>query len=296
MLIRLPNNSTLSLSELLSATLRTDLVPVPATLEITVNGTPEMVKAMVQGTDLVVGESSIKITLVKVQSLRTQMIQGDRAVGGIACVGILTGCLPLIEPLTNAVILFNTTVAEAYRACGCKVAFSKDLPLSKFVCLKGQTPTFEIARRLQEEAAVIRLKDGKLQAIRLDELMKEPAIATYDASAMQRLENPMVESRSLVSFLSVNDDGESIEGDLRDSRPVMFKGGLDSRQLKNLEKVLITRGVVQRPLDNKLQAGQIIKVGDTKLTVLTGAHRVDTGALGGATAMVTKAWLAEVAK
>lgn len=296
MLIRLPDFTTLPYSEMLSATLRTDLVPVPATLELTANGSDSVAGQLVHGAELMVGNEGLKITLVKVQTLRTQIVRDDREINGIACVGILSGCTALIEPSNKAIILYNTTVAEAYRACGCTVPFSKDLPLAMFFCAKGQIPTVEIARRLQEEAAVIRLKDGKLQAIRLDQLMRETAIALYDASAMQGLSNPVVEKRAVPTFLSVNADGASIEGELSDYRPVIFRGGLDSRQLKNLETVLVTRGVIHRPLDDKIRAGCIVRVGDQALAVLTAAHRVDTGAQGGPTSTVTKAWLAEVAR
>jgi hypothetical protein len=296
MLIHLPDYTTLSYSDLISATLRTDLVPVPVTLELTVNGTPNTKKQLVEGAELQVGESNLKVTLVKVQTLRTQIIKDNQTISGIAVVGILSGCLALIKPAPKAVILNDTTMAEAYRACGCKLPFGQDIPIPMFFCPKGQLPTLEIAKCLQEEAAVIRFHHGKLQAVRLDELFKQVAIAKYDASAFQRLHNPLVEQRATPAFISVNDDGSTIEGETGESKPILFRGGLTTRQAKNLEKVLITRGTIQRPLDNKLQAGQMIQVGDNQLTVLTAAHRTDTGALGGSTAMVTKAWLAEVAK
>lgn len=296
MLIRLPDLSVMAYSELISATLRTDLTPVPVTLELTANGSSALTKQLVQGAQLLVGESQLKITVVKVQSLRTQVIKDNQAISGIALTGILSGCEALIKPSPKAIILYDTTIAEAYRACGCTVPFSADIPIDLFFCPKGQIPTLEIAKRLQEEAAVIRLHQGKLQAIRLDDLFKQSAIAKYDASAFQRLSNDMVEKRLTPAFVSMNDDGSTVEGEVGETKPIVFRGGLSTRQAKNLEKVLITRGTIQRPSDNKLQAGQIVQIGDNKLTVLTAAHRTDTGAVGGSTANVTKAWLAEVAK
>lgn len=296
MLIALPDGRIIPGDQLLTATLRTDLVPVPLSLEFVVQSSPELGKALVQGAELRVGEEGFPVTIVKVQPMRTQIIRDNAALGAIAVVAILSGCVPLIQPAERAVIANETSVAGAYRAAGARIAFSRDIPMPRFVCLVGRTPTHELARRLQEEAAVVRFATGKLQALCLDELMTGQPVMRMDPSAVQWIESPQVERRLSVSVVSLDADGATVVGDPVDGRPVIYLGGLDTRRTANMARILVTRGILVRPLDFSLQAGTLLQVGERKVVILTAAHRVDTGAMGGATAMASKLWLAELLK
>lgn len=296
MLIALPNGTIISGSLLLSATLRTDLVPVPLSLEFVVQSLPELAKALRIGAELRLGEEGIPVTIVKVQPMRTQIIRDNAALGAIAVVAILSGCVQLIEPARRAVIQSDTSIAAAYRSCGAKVSFSADIPIPKFVCLVGHTPTVEIARGLQEEAAIVMLKNGKVEAVRLTDLMSGSTSWQFDPSAMQWIDSPAVEQRLVVSVVSLDNNGITINGDPTEGRPVIYLGGLDTRRAKNLERVLMTRAVMIRPLDYRMQAGDLVQAGDRKMVILTAAHRFDTGSMGGPTAMASKLWLAELLK
>lgn len=280
-------------SDLLSATLRLDCVPVPATLELTTQSTPELDAALVVGVELLVGNPSISITLVKAQPIKSQMVKDGRRIGGIACVGVLSGCQRLIEPVSKAIILSDTSVLGAMRACGMRMASSDDIALSKFVCLKGQIPTVEIAKRLQQEAAVIRLKNGKLAAVKIDALLKSESVTKYDPSAVAWIENPAVQNLNTASFVSVAADGSAVGGGAS-NRPLSYMPQMDSRQLRNMEKVLIHKGSIMRPLSLEVVAGDALRVGDRVLVALTVAHRVDTGALGGNSVAATKIWLSSL--
>jgi hypothetical protein len=292
LLIMAKTGQILDGSLLLSATFRTDLVPVPATLEFTVKSSAQLETDLVVGAEVLVGDSSLSMTLVRVQPLKTQTIKDGSRVGGIACVGVLTGCLRLIDSISRAVILKDATVGGALRACGASLAFSDDLPLSEFVCLKGQLPTVEVAKRLQQEAAVMMVSGGRLSVMRIDALMKAEPVGRFDPSSVVWHDSPVVTALSTPSFVSVAADGSGIEGaQTRDGRPVRYYPKLNERQLKNMQKVLICRGVMTRPLDATLQAGSTIWVGDRRLVILTAAHRVDTGAIGGNAAHVSKVWL-----
>lgn len=283
-------------SDLLSATLRLDCVPVPATIELTVQSTPELDAALVVGAELLVGTAALSITLVKVQPIKSQMIKDGRRIGGIACVGVLSGCQRLIEPTNKAIILSNASIIGAMRSCGARIASSgDDIALSKFVCLKGQIPTVEIAKRLQQEAAIVRLKDGKLTVAKIDTLLKADPVAKYDPSAVSWVESPAVQNLNTASFVSVAADGSTIEGgDGLSNRPLSYMPQMDSRQIRNMEKVLIHRGSITRPLGMQVQSGDTVLVGDRVLVALTVAHKVDTGALGGNSVAATKIWLSSL--
>ena len=279
-------------ADLVTATLRTDLVPVPVTLELTALSTPELDKALVVGAELLVGDIGILITIIKAMPVKTQVIKNGRRIGGVACTGVLTSCKKLMEPVNNAINLTDTTFGGAVRASGATIAIADDLPLPRFVCFKGQTPSHQIAKYLQQEAAVIVFRRGQLSILKVDALLADEPIGKYDSSAIAWIDSPNVQATKTPSFVSMGADGSSVEGEnTTTGRPVSYLPGLDARQLKNLEKVLITRGTMIRPLDYKLQAGQLIQVGKMKLTILTSANHVNTTTNS---VMATKVWLASL--
>jgi len=61
-------------SELISATLRTDLVPIPASIEFTVQSTTELDSLLKEGEQLTVNDISHPFELIKVTPLKTQTI------------------------------------------------------------------------------------------------------------------------------------------------------------------------------------------------------------------------------
>lgn len=296
MFIALEDGNLIPASDLVSATMRTDLIPVPVSLELVAQRTAKLEADLAVGKRLMLGTDAIPMVIVKSQVVKTQIIRDADTLGAIAVVAVLAGCEALIKPSPKAIILSGTSLAAACRACGGRSPFGTDIPLPEFVCLKGGMPTAEIARRLQEEGAAIRYRGGKMHGVRLPDLFSGQPVATFDASAVQWEDNDAVVNRQVVSVVSLAVDGVTVYGDPSGVRPVVYRGGLDSRRAKNMERVLVTRGRMLRPSDDRLQAGELVQVGDRRLVILTAAHRIDTGALGGSSAMATKVWLAELLK
>lgn len=296
MFIALEDGNLIPASDLVSATMRTDLIPVPVSLELVAQRTAKLEADLAVGKRLMLGTDAIPMVIVKSQVVKTQIIRDADTLGAIAVVAVLAGCEALIKPSPKAIILSGTSLAAAYRACGGRSPFGTDIPLPEFVCLKGGMPTAEIARRLQEEGAAIRYRGGKMHGVRLPDLFSGQPVATFDPSAIQWEDNDAVVNRQVVSVVSLAVDGVTVNGDPSGIRPVVYRGGLDTRRARNMERVLVTRGRMLRPTDERLQAGELIQVGDRRMVVLTAAHRIDTGAMGGATATATKVWLAELLK
>lgn len=186
----------------------------------------------------------------------------------------------------------NTTFNEVYRALGAKVRFKRDIKLASFICLKGQSPTMAIALSLQKEAAVICYNEQGLSVLRINELMVGEAVI-FDKSAVQWVDNPNAIRHGNANYFSIDDNGSDIIGEARTERAIQYFPRADSRELQNLRRVLITKATISRQLDERLEAGKIITIDDRRLVVLTGAHRFDSGALGGNAITATKAWLAQ---
>lgn len=278
-------------SELISATLRVDMVPVPVTLEMTTTASPDLVEQLTEKSVVLVGDLPIPIVLIKVQQLNTQVIKDGQRVAGLSIVGVLQGCEGLITPTRRAIIQEDTTFLSALRACGARFRSGQDLPLSSFVCLMGGLPTEQIAMRLQQEAALMFFDRGSLSVVKIDEFLKRDPIAQYDPSSVAWQKNQTVESLKKSAFYSIGEDGSSIENSTPTlARPLDYKPRLNSRQLQNMEKILVRRAVLTRPLDLRLQP-DVVLVGDQRLIVVTAAHRIDTGAIGGNSVMMSKVWL-----
>lgn len=280
-------------SDLLRAVHRTDLVPVPVSLELTVLATDELKKVLIEGAELVVGDDPIILSVVKLQPVQTGFIKDGKRIGAIDCIAIPKECLSLIKPSDKAVILQQTSFNSAFRACGARLSLGGDIPLPEFICLKGTIPTERLALYAQQEASVVRANSGKLEIVKLDALIKQDAVIKLDESMVLWEQSSAREFFERPSFVSTEKDGAVI-GDVQKNHRVMQRSGLDSRQLRNLNKILMRKGVVLRPMQMEFKAGNVFLVGEKKYIVLTAAHAIKTGAIGGESSMVSKYWIASL--
>lgn len=280
--------------QLAKVNFRTDLIPVPVNLEMVVKADAELEKRLKENAVVQVGDDQIRLTIIKVLHANTQTVIEDKRFKAIAIIAVLAGCETLIDPLSKAVILSGASFASAYRACGCKLTFNKDIPISSFASAYGSIPTIEIATCLQEESAVIQFDGKKLNAHRLSELLNKEPVMLLDNSAISWINNTKVEQRQNPNYISVGEDGKTVEGVKKSNAPAKYYADTDARRLKNLTKVLITRGTVTRTMDLSVFAGDVVQVDDTKYLVLTASHLFNTGALGGGNAAASRFWLASL--
>lgn len=279
-------------NNLISAIYRTDLVPVPVTIELVVKANDELHKLLLTDKKLFTPKG-VPLTIVKSQAINEQSIKAGKRVSAIHVIAVLSGCELLLGVTKKAVSLDNTSFNEVYRALGAKVRIKRDIKLASFVCLKGQMPTIAIAKALQKESAVIYHTEQGLSVIRLNELMAGNPIL-FDKSAVQWVDNPNAVRHGNINYFSIDDNGSDILGSAKAERSIQYYPRADDRELQNLRRILITKATITRQLDDRLDAGKLIAVDDKTLVVLTGAHRFDSGALGGPSVMATKAWLAQV--
>lgn len=285
-------------SDLISAIYRTDLVPVPVSLELVVKST-DKIYPLLQTDKKLWTATETELIIVKSQILNTQSIKDGKRVAAIHVIAILSGCEALISVAKRATSLKNTGFNEVYRALGAKISMANDIKLNQFICLKGQLPTERIALSLQKESTVIRY-DGsnRISAIRLNELFKGDS-KLYDKSSVQWVSNPSVVTHGTVNYLSIDDNGSDIVGDTDQSSAINYYPQADARELKNLKRILVTKGIITRQLDEYLYSGKLVSISSGNdvgqpFVVLTSAHRYDSGAVGGKPIMATKAWLAQI--
>ena len=289
--IQLEDGSSIGGGNLISAIYRTDLVPVPVTLELVVKADHRLHDLLLVDKTLTTPKG-VSLTIVKSQVINEQSIKAGKRIAALHVIAVLSGCEALLGVTKKAVSLTNTSFNEVYRALGAKVRIKRDIKLASFVCLKGQMPTVAIAKALQKESAVIYSEQG-LSVIRLNELMNGAA-TLFDKSAVQWINHPNAIRHGNINYLSIDDNGSDILGTARSERSIEYYPRADNRELQNLRRILITKATITRQLDDRLDAGKLVVVDDKTLVILTGAHRFESGALGGPAVMATKAWLAQV--
>ena len=293
----LATNKIISASELMIATLRTDLVPVPVSIEFSVKYTKELNDQLVDGAEIIVNDIPYPFEIVYSHPVKSQTIKDNSRIGAISCIAVFKGCKKILEQAKKAVILQQTSFNAAYRACGASnIRLGDDIPLPEFICLNGTLISERIALYLQQEAAVICFKETKICILKLDALFKQEAVLKLDPSEIQWFNSDQIEKFQKSSYVSVDQDGSTVIGDdtTTKGQSVIQKAGLDARQLKNLENVLIPRGVVHRSLSLEVNAGDIVEVEHKKYVILTAAHEVETGAIGGNVGSTSKLWLASL--
>lgn len=290
--IQLEDGSSIGGGNLISAIYRTDLVPVPVTLELVVKADDRLHELLLIDKTLTTPKG-VSLTIVKSQIINEQSIKAGKRIAALHVIAVLSGCEALLGVTKKAVSLTNTSFNEVYRALGAKVRIKRDIKLASFVCLKGQMPTVAIAKALQKESAVICHSEQGLSVIRLNELMNGAA-TLFDKSAVQWIDHPNAIKHGNINYLSIDDNGSDILGTARAERSIEYYPRADNRELQNLRRILITKATITRQLDDRLDAGKLLTVDDKTLVILTGAHRFESGALGGPAVMATKAWLAQV--
>lgn len=290
--IQLEDGSQIGGGNLISAIYRTDLVPVPVSLELVVKADDRLRELLSIGSKLMTPKG-VPLAIVMSRVINEQSIKAGRRIAAIHVIAVIAGCEALLGVTSKATSLDNTSFNEVYRALGAKTRIKRDIKLASFTCLNGQLPTTPIAQALQKEAAVICNTDTGLSVIRLNELMEGEAIL-FDKSAVQWINNPNAIRHSNVNYLSIDDNGSDILGTARSERSIQYYPRADTRELQNLRRILITKATITRQLDERLEAGKLISVNDQRLVVLTAAHTYESGALGGRSVMATKAWLAQI--
>lgn len=284
-------------ADVLSVVWRTDLVPVPTTVEFSVLDTPENTKALQVGEQVLVGVDLVPMVLVRVSPIKTQTILEGHRMGALRCIGIFSGCKPLIDPSPRAVINTGTSFLASVRALGASPKVGADIPLQQFVCLKGAMPTQALAHYLQREAAVFCLQDGRLNVVRIDGLFEQPPALVLDQSQFSGQDAPVKKSWLLADGFAIAEDGSTVEGGDGQGRTMRYMPRLTDREIRNMRRVLVHRGCMVRPLNLQMQAGQVVEVhGLGVLVVLTAAHHWRTGAMGGVPQAITKVWLSGLEK
>lgn len=139
MLITLENGQAISFSELLSATLRTSLEPIPFSFEAKIKISEETAPFLLENKILKVGKEQTDVRIVFVKDVIAPYNNGDliqvREIIALHENSVLIG-----QSLSRAVIKENTELSEIYQACGENQMLRNRFQYRVFMPIKAMCP------------------------------------------------------------------------------------------------------------------------------------------------------------
>ncbi|PIQ55378.1 MAG: hypothetical protein COW02_03470 [Comamonadaceae bacterium CG12_big_fil_rev_8_21_14_0_65_59_15] len=274
MILYTSSNQQIRADLIKSAVLRSDLSPVPVTLETDIQVDDDLKAQLAEGKTIKTRDDDVLRIVKSTLKIDRSAPGGDRQKAVLSITAMLDRCHTIAFVRTRAVVKENQVLSGIYRACGATLqAVDADFAVPRFTCPIGDAPSFHIARVLQEEGGVVRWRKGKLQFFRLADLFKQKAIGTLPNNATTDLDSGFVERHEAPSFFSLNDAGAFVFGDVSKPRAVRYAPFKNALRLRNMTKYLVQHKVMKTDYAFNLCAGDLIDfAGDVPLCVITAAH------------------------
>jgi hypothetical protein len=273
---------------------RSDLAPVPRTIEFTCKLVDGVEKRLVEGASFWSGRENLRYEIVHTdRGQPLGQVQGKSQQQAMSVTGLLYDCANVAKPRQTAVVQEGQTFGAAYRACGAYTSIANDFTVPRFTCFRGFEPSVHLVQILQEEGAALVLRGGKISAMRLVDLMAQAPvddIGQVDSSA--KIESAMHQYQQVPSYFSTNDMADIVSGPMSQGRRMHFQPGLDLRQLRNASSVLVRTKTVDSMICQQIIAGDVLRVAGENLVVLTAAHSMENNE--GAVEDRSRLWLGKL--
>lgn len=257
--------------------LRSDLAPVPRTVEMTLRIKNGIEEKLSEGSRFWTGRELLEYTVVKVHREKpVALIQGEDQMATFSITALLSSCARIAYRRERAVIRENARLGALYRECGASAAISDDFPVRRFACFVGQVPSYHLAQAMQEESAVIVLRRGRVSVARIGDLMaQDPLDVIGQTDSTDLIESEFLQRHEIPACISVDDAGAFLTSDPESTRAVIYLPRSDERMLKNMSRVLVVRRIVDSRLAEEINAGDVIEVAGERHVVITAAHSME---------------------
>lgn len=275
-----------------STVLRTDMTPIPATVEIDALLTTETAAALAEGSTVRVGYGGDEFLIVKtVVKKDTGLTRGGRDLASLSAIGVLASCEAVGRRLQRSIIREGATFAEIYRSIGSTATVLSDFAVPSFACFIGMLPTPHIAQVLQEEGAVVFFAGGKLRFRRIGELMAERSAVEYPEDRTEVVRSDYLDRHSVPFAFTTNTDGTFLDSKREAARGITYRPRADVRTLNNISSALVVRRKVRDTLAPGFGAGTRVDIQGKPHVVVTALHVQRQGEGGGEE--YTQLWLGE---
>lgn len=257
----------------LSAILRSDIVPIPESIEVTVRWDVDLLQLIKEGKLVKAGRNDSLYKIVKVAYTdEAQGQQAARPYGNITFIALIDNCQKIGVRRDSAVYKEGTTFASVYAACGSTAPIGKNVPLDIFGCLIGEYPSIPIARVLQEEQTTVFWDGHKLNFFRNGDLFSQKPLQIMATDTTEDIKTKFSEKHLIPSFYSTDKMGGIIWGEKKPTSNTRFICQTCPIQLRNLGHVLVNTKILKSYFAPQLHAGGIIKVVKKKFVIMTAVH------------------------
>lgn len=277
---------------ILSACLRYDLAPIPLTFEGQVRLTPDTAADFQDGRVIRVNEIDFRIVKSEPVQNKGGLTQGSYPLSAVSITAFPDSLVNVARRRRTAVIAKNTSFAAVYRSCGATAAVLGDIDIGRFACFKGSVPTFQLATVMQEEAAALMWRGGKVELMRLRDMLAQEPVSSQPAIASEDVRSSFLEGDEIPVYFSVGPDGNFLGGPQRqDGQAAAYSPRKSERELGLMGRVLVRRKVVACMLDIGIRAGDVFSVQGAPLVVMTAAHYMQNNVDGGGAKQYSRLWL-----
>lgn len=254
--------------------LRSDLAPVPRTLEFTVKLIDGVEDRLVEGASVWSGRENLRYEIVHTDKAPPiGQVQGKSQQQSMNVTALLYNCANVAKPRQTAIVQEGQTFGAAYRASGAYATIANDFTVPRFTCFRGFEPSIHLVQILQEEGAALVLRKGQISATRLVDLMAQSPIddiGQVDSTA--KITSEFHQFQQVPSYFSTNDKADIVNGPMSQGRRMNFQPGLDLRQLRNASSVLVRTKTIDSMICQQIVAGDVLRVAGENVVVLTAAH------------------------
>ncbi|MGL5290057.1 MAG: hypothetical protein ACRC9N_11355 [Aeromonas sp.] len=274
------------------AVLRSDLVPVPLTLEADIRADRESASLFAIGRSLTTYLGD-ELEIIKSEYIPSGKMQGQGEAAFVRLVAVLkaVSAVAFIKP--TAIITQRATLAEVYRSAGATLrGIEGDFAVVRFACLAGEVPSYHIARALQEAGGVVRWRSGGLGFVPLASLFGQKPFDTLPNYIGDVVTSGFLERHAIPAFYSVNADGGFVFGNRNKPRALRYQPGANETMLRNMTSCLVLDRTYRYKYAPAVTAGDLFKIdGGPLLVVMTAATLWEAGTDGEAPNQYTKLWL-----
>lgn len=271
--------------------LRSDLAPVPRTLEFTVKLIDGVEAKLKEGASIWAGRENLRFLIVKTDRAQPLgQVQGTSQQQSMKITALLYSCAAIASARSQAVVLENTTFGNAFRACGAYAQVDNDFVVPRFTCFRGKIPSYPLVQILQEEGAALVLRGGRISAMRLADMGKQVPvdnIGQIDSSA--KISSEYLQLQDVPTYYSTNDNAAMVVGPSNQTRILEYMPRTDGRRLRNASSVLVRSKSVDSNICQHIQAGDVLQVSGENLIVITALHAFEN--LEGAQESRSRLWL-----
>ena len=274
------------------AVLRSDLVPVPLTLEADIRADRESKGFFAVGKSVFTYQGD-DLEIIKSEYLPTGNAQGQSEAAYVRIVAVLRQVKEVSFLKQRAIIKYNGTLASAYRSAGATLrGVQGDFAIPRFVCLAGEVPTYHIARALLEAGGVVRWKAGRLEFLPLAALFQQKPFDTIPGHSSDDVSSGFLERHEVPAFYSTDQNGGFVMGNNSKPRAIRYQPSANEATLRNMTSYLVHEKTTRYSYAPAISAGDVMAIhGGKPLVVITAASVFEAGADGSTPQQYTKLWL-----